>query len=211
MSIVTYLTCGCTCKYWAGSTYNILWLILPLNRPSNHIQAQMSPYVHECMLHECTYVRCMHMCVWLICIWSYASIRIFQLHNWLTRAKLLLTCLYWYQPGIYVYMYVSHIYVYNISLHERASLAPGCIRFMFPYGSTATRVYQMYVCMCPYGKIRYVTYLYLLNAIMYVWDNRDAYSIYQWYVIWIGPLSTLFVFTPCLVKVDYVDNKQVIT
>ena len=123
----------------------------------------------------------------------------------------MLTCLYWYQPGIYVYMYVSHIYVYNISLHERASLAPGCIRFMFPYGSTATRVYQMYVYMCPYGKIRYVTYLYLLHAIMYVWDNRDAYSIYQWYVIWIGPLSTLFVFALCLVKVDYVDNKQVIT
>ena len=42
-----------------------------------------------------------------------------------------------------------------------------------------------------------------------MWGKIEMYDRYLIMCIGIGTLSTLLVFTPCLVKVDYIDNNQV--
>ena len=42
-----------------------------------------------------------------------------------------------------------------------------------------------------------------------MWGKIEMYDRYLIMCIGIGTLSTLFVLTPCLVKVDYIDNNRV--
>ena len=118
-------------------------------------------------------------------------------YNYLTRVKLLLTCIYIYHTGIYAYIFhicaicmykahICHIHVYAHICH----MQPIC---------------QMYVSIWQIAFL-YVTYVYL-QACLHVGCIPDTPVM----CIQIGSLSTLFVFTPCPVKLDYIDNNQVIT